>query len=65
MTSAFKEQHRETGTQYTVSPKRSVLTEWCHQTIKKISFIYNNNNNIIYLTANRMSPGGSGYYACT
>jgi len=27
---------------------------------------YNNNNIVIkYLTANRLSPGGSGYYACT
>jgi hypothetical protein len=26
---------------------------------------YNNNYLFIYLTANVLSPGGSGYYACT
>jgi hypothetical protein len=28
------------------------------------ALLYNNNNNI-YLTANGLSPGGSGYNACT
>jgi hypothetical protein len=39
-------------------PKRDEVTgEW----IK----LYNNNNNTIYLTANVLSPGGSGYNVCT
>jgi hypothetical protein len=34
---------------------------------KSATVVNNNNNNIIliYLTANGLSLGGSGYYACT